>query len=144
MIADADDHSAAESVAPIAYRIDAGRRVVYVTLRGDVTSDGLRRSRDGWLADPGYQPGMALYVDCRVLTSIPTRDEIRRLAIDRLVRATRTTNGRVAIVVMTRLGMDYAAAWELFGQSAEGPLAVFTSHADAHRWLGVTVPKALD
>ena len=139
MIADAD-----ESVAPISYRVDVTRRVVYFTLRGDVTFAGMCAAQDAYLADPLYEPGMAIYVDCRVLTSIPSREEIRKMALDRLYRGVAMPTGRAAIVVMTKMGQEYAAAWELFAGPQEGALSIFTTHAEAHAWLGVPVPKTLD
>lgn len=127
-------HDPADSIT---YRIDADLGVVFITMRGEITFAALAALQDAYLSDPLYREGMAQYVDCRVVTSIPSSDAIRRLALDRLLMRAMMPTGRVAIVVMTRLGMDYASAWELFSDAPDGSVAVFTAHSQARAWLGL-------
>lgn len=132
-------------VEPVRYRIDREHGVVYIRLRGDLTFAALCATEDAYLGDPEYAPGMALYVDCRVLTSIPTREQIRKLALDRLFRGVSMPIGPLAIVVLTPLGEEFARGLELFSDTASAPVRTFTSERHAVEWLGVpAVPRWFD
>lgn len=128
------------SFAPVSYRIDCDAGVVYFTLRGDVTFAAVCEIQDALLDDPDYIAGMSIYVDCRVVTSVPNATQVRKLALDRIFRGRTTPLGRVAMVAMTPMGFEYARAWELFFSEGEGDLRLFTSHHAAHAWLGVPAP----
>jgi hypothetical protein len=132
-------------VEPVRYRIDTEHGVVYIRLRGDLTFAALCATEDAYLGDPDYEPGMALYVDCRVLTAIPTREQIRKLALDRLFRGVSMPLGPLAIVVLTPLGVEFGRAWELFSDTAAARVRMFTSERQARDWLGVpAVPRWFD
>jgi hypothetical protein len=132
-------------VEPVRYRIDTEHGVVYIRLRGDLTFAALCATEDAYLGDPEYEPGMALYVDCRVLTTIPTREQIRKLALDRLFRGVSMPLGPVAIVVLTPLGVEFGRAWELFSDTASARVRMFTTDRQAREWLGLpAAPRWFD
>jgi len=127
----------------VRYRVDSEERVVYVTLRGDVTFADLCQAEDEMLGDPQYVPGMSVYVDCSVVTSIPSEQAIRKLALDRLLLKASIDTGRSAIVAATPLGLEYARAWDEF-TDAPSELGVFNTHDRATEWLGLAAPGADD
>jgi hypothetical protein len=123
----------------VRYRIDDAHFVVFTTLDGDVTFADLCLAQDAILSDPAYKPGMSLYVECGALTSIPSDREIRKLALDRLLRRREMPVGRSAIVSSDTLGEAYATAWESFADEELQDLRTFSSAGDACRWLGIPI-----
>jgi|SRR3954469_16931446 hypothetical protein len=120
---------------PVQYRIDPERRIVHVTLRGVVTFADLAVTQSDILDDPSYCPGMSIYLDCRVVTAIPSHEQIRKLALDRLFRGASAPPGKLAMVAMTRLGFALASALEAFLDASSSRVRVFTSHVEAREWL---------
>jgi hypothetical protein len=120
---------------PVQYRIDPERRVVHLTLRGAVTFADLAVMQSDILDDPSYCPGMSVYLDCRVVTAIPSHEQIRRLALDRMFRSASTPPAKLAMVAMTRLGFALASAIEAFLGASSAHVRVFTSHVEAREWL---------
>jgi hypothetical protein len=131
----------AESAA-VRYRIDESYFVVVATLDGDVTFADLCMTQDAILSDPAYRPGMSLLVECRALRSIPSEWEIRKLALDRLLRRRDMAVGRSAIVASDTLGEAYANTWESFADEELQDLRIFSSRDEACGWLGIP-PVAL-
>ncbi len=122
---------------PVKFRIDPHLAVVFVTVVGDVTAEALRAARAEMRAHPDYRPGMAVYVDCRVVTSIPSEAEVREIVIERLLRARTAPVGKLAIVAMTRLGFELATLFDAFSDDRAGDAAIFTNHDAARAWLGL-------
>ena len=127
----------ATELSPVRYRIDDANFAVYTTLDGDVTFADLCTAEDAILSDPAYRPGMSLLVECRALTSIPSDREIRKLALDRLLRRREMAVGRSAIVASDPLGAAYATAWESFTDENLQDLRTFSDRGAACRWLGI-------
>jgi hypothetical protein len=126
-----------QSTTPLTYAIDAEHGVVHVLLSGSLTFASLCELDERMRADPKFQPQLSSFVDCRVLTEIPSTAEIRKLALDRLLEGAGHPMGRIAIVALTRLGMEYGAAWELFADSPKEDVQLFTSPEPARHWLGL-------
>ena|SRR5579859_1993285 len=124
-----------DALSPATYAIDIEQNQVTMTLRCDLTAEAFARCRDLALADPNYKRGMRWYVDCRVLTSIPTQTETARLAADHVEHRDERGIGRTAIVVLTPTGFLFAQTW-LQVNHPPGTFGVFTSQADAKAWLG--------
>ena len=110
----------------IEYRIDGERRVVYVTLAGDITCEALIATRDTIAADPAYDRAMAIWIECRVVTSLPSDSEIRQLALRAVLSHASETHGRIAIVAMTARAYEAASRFELFADAPPERLSVFT------------------
>jgi hypothetical protein len=127
----------ADVAEPVRYRIDPSAGVVFILLRGDVTFADLCLAQSEILEDPGYRAGMAFYVDCRVVTSIPGAEALRKLAIDRLIRSMSMPVGRLAIVAMTRLGFAFATTIADFLDDRGHEVEVFTTQRAANDWLGL-------
>ena len=125
------------STGPLSYDIDTEHGVVHVLLSGALTFASLCELDERMRSDPRFRPQLSSYVDCRVLTEIPSSGEIRKLAIDRLLEGAGYELGRIAIVALTRLGMEYGAAWELYADSPREDVQLFTSQEPARRWLGL-------
>lgn len=125
---------------PVKFRIDPHLTVVFVTVCGDVTAAALRAAGAEIRAHPDYHPGMAVYVDCRVVTSIPSEAEVRGIVIERLLRGRTQAVGKLAIVAMTRLGLDLATLFDAFCDDRAGDAAIFTNHDAARAWLGLDAP----
>jgi hypothetical protein len=124
---------------PVNYEIDAEHAVVYVTLSGAVTFASLCELDEAVMSDSRFRSDMSYYVDCRVLTEIPSVEQIRKLAIDRLLHGAESKLGKIAIVVLTRLGVEYATAWELFADSPNEDVQMFTAPEAARKWLGLPI-----
>ena len=121
---------------PVNYHVDATRGLVFITLRGHVTFVDLHRVQSLILSDPRYRDGMSLFIDCRILTAIPSHDEIHTLAFEPLFRPVVGGRARVAVVAMTRLGFAFALALDSFLCASEDDIGLFTSHIEARAWIG--------
>jgi hypothetical protein len=122
---------------PAQYRIDCKNDVVYLTLRGKLTFSDLANAQARILGDPAYHAGMSVYCDCRVITSLPSHDQIRQLSLDQLFRDRAAPSGKFAIVAMTRLGFALATALSDFLDRGKNDVRTFTSHLAARAWLGL-------
>jgi hypothetical protein len=125
------------STDPLSYGIDTQHGVAHVVLAGALTFASLCELDERMRSDPRFRPQLASYIDCRVLTEIPSTGEIRKLALDRLLERAQYPLGRIAIVALTRLGMEYGAAWELYADSSSEDVQLFTSPEPACQWLGL-------
>lgn len=119
----------------IEYRIDGERHAVYVTLAGDISTDALIDARDAIVADPSYDQSMAIWVECRVVTSLPSDAEIRQLALRAVLSHASETHGRIAIVAMTARAYEAASRFELFADAPPERLSVFTDPIAAKAFL---------
>lgn len=126
---------APEDTRPVTCEFDWNAGIVYLTLRGDVRFEDLCAAQDEVLTHPRYSPGMSVYMDCRVISSIPSQDEIRKLALSRIVRAQSMPVGRLAIVAMTQLGFTFATGFELFLDDQKNEVGIFTTAEAARTWL---------
>jgi hypothetical protein len=124
------------------HRIDREQRVVYVTFAGDVSMESLHAARDAVLADPAFTPGMDIFIECRVITTLPTPDEIRSIALRALMQRADVRHGRVAIVATTAKSYQAAQLFELFTDAPAERIAVFTDPLDARAWLAASRPTA--
>lgn len=127
----------APSVRSVTCAVDRDRRLVSVTLAGDVTVDALYAARDAVLADVAYVPGMNVWVECRVVSAIPTDGEIRAMALGAVRAFTGSALGRVAIIAMTARSFEAASLFELFADAPTDRLAVFTDPLQARAWLSL-------
>lgn len=130
----------------IQYFIDPAQSVVWTVVHGDLSANLLRRAAAMIASDVDYRPCMDVYVDCRVVTTAPEEQEVRAIAIDRMLCKCTGPVGRVAIVVMTRLGLQWADTIELYSDAPNPDVAVFTAPAPALAWLGLSCgpPQIVD
>jgi hypothetical protein len=120
----------------ISHRVRRESRLVHVVVAGDVSVSALHAARDAITADPDYAPGMQFLIECRVITSIPTSEDIRSLALCALLNRADAKIGRVAIVTTTARSYEAAGLFELF-IDAPNRLALFTDSSQARAWLAV-------
>lgn len=127
--------SGARKASSITYRVDRAQRLVYVVVSGAVTLDRLYAARDAVLGDSEYVPGFDIFVECRVLTDIPSNDEIRELALSGVLRRGPAKHGRVAIVATTERAFGAVSLLELYIDAPPDRVAVFTNPVQARAWL---------
>ena len=94
-------------------------------------------------ADPKFSAGMDIYIECRILTGVPTTDELRGIALSSILHQSEARHGRIAIVAPTARSYEAASTFELFCESAPGRLAIFTDPTEARGWLGIDAVVAL-
>jgi hypothetical protein len=130
----------------IQYFIDPAQNVIWTVVHGDLSGGLLRHAAAMTTSDADYRPSMDVYVDCRVVTTVPEEQSVRAIAIERVLWKRSVPVGRVAIVVMTRLGLQWADAIELYSDAPHPDVAVFTSPAPALAWLSLSSepPKIVD
>lgn len=131
------DQPGARQPSSIAYRIDRAQRLVYVVVSGAVQLDRVYDAGDAIFADPDYRPGFDVMVECRVLTSIPSPEEIRELALSGVLRRSASTHGRLAIVTTTERAYEAASLLEMYLDAPADRLAVFTNPVQARAWLAL-------
>jgi len=90
------------STDPLSYGIDTQHGVAHVVLAGALTFASLCELDERMRSDPRFRPQLASYIDCRVLTEIPSTGEIRKLALDRLLERAQYPLGRIAIDTIRR------------------------------------------
>jgi hypothetical protein len=127
----------APRVPAIVHRMDAERRVIFVTIAGDVTMEALYTARDAVYADRAFAPGMDLFIECRVITALPSADEIRALALRAILHHANNQYGRIAIVTTTARAYEAAILYELFADDPIDRLALFTDPLAARAWMDV-------
>src|SRR5206468_2738305 len=125
------------SGSSIAHRVDHDLGVVFVTLSGDVTMQTLRAAYLALRADAKFSTGLDILIECRVLTTMPTNDEIRTIALASIMHRADSRHGRVAIVGTTARSYEAASVFELFCEPAPDRLAIFTDRVQARHWLGI-------
>ncbi len=118
------------------HRVDRAAGVVYLTISGDVSMETLHAARDAVLADPGYAPGMDLCLECRVLTTMPSAEDIRAIALRAIMHRAEMRLGRIAIVATTAKSYEAASLFELYTDAPPDRVAVFTDPTAARSWLG--------
>jgi hypothetical protein len=121
----------------IVHRIDHDRGVVWIVASGRVTIEALTAATDALRADPKFSAGMDLFVECRVLTTLPTADELRAIALSSILHHIDSRLGRIAIVTTTARSYEAASTFELFSEFAANRLAIFTDSRQAKAWLGI-------
>ena len=137
---DSGGHALSPAAPPtptsITHRVRRDARTVHIVVAGDVTTEKLYAARDAIVADPDYQPGMHFLIDCRVITTMPSADEIRNFALHILLNRADVAVGRVAMVATTARSYEAASLFELF-IDAPHRLALFTDPGHARAWLAV-------
>lgn len=128
---------AAQTGSSITYRIDRRRRMVYVVVSGAVSLERLYAARDAIFADPDYAPGFDGLVECRVLTAIPSPEQIRELALSGVLRLGTPRYGRVAIVTTTERAFEAASLLEMYVDAPPDRMSVFTNPVQARTWLAL-------
>src|SRR5581483_6804208 len=119
----------------VEFTIDAAAGIVRTRLVGDVSFADMCVAQDDLFGRSDYSPAMSVVVDCRRATAIPTTGQIRRLALDRLLRRAVMPIGRLAIVADTNVGLEFANVFQTFADDDRDDVRTFTALADALDWL---------
>ena len=131
-------------LAPVRYGVNEARGVVFVTLRGNVTLGALKQVEETLSSDPRYRAGMAIYLECRLITAMPTVSELRTLMVRPSFTATTRSSGRVAIVSQQQEpSVNCSRNLELCKSSFAGEVRLFRAHVDARVWLGLPATVGL-
>lgn len=125
---------------PATLTLECDPAMVHVVLRGALTEAAFIAARERTLSDASYLPGTNWLIDCRVLTAIPKPAQLTALARAQLTLAISGRIGRTAIVVLTRMGLDFAYRWQQLDRDETG-MRVFTDPEDALDWLESPLPR---
>lgn len=124
-----DDHP----LMPLAYRIDAGLRIVIIT--GDYAEPAEWRTLLGAvLHDPEYQRGFSFIRDLRASEHPVSAQSV--VGIIAVVREHWEKLGAHRAAIVTRPGVDMPAVMaEALAEDEQIPLRAFTSFEDALAWV---------
>ena len=129
--------TAAPMDSSIEHHVDHDRGVVFVAASGNVTVDALRAAHAALNADPKFSSGMDVYIECRVLTGMPTPEELRSLALTSILHRGNARHRRMAIVATTARSYEAVSIFEFFSETPRHQLAIFTERSAACAWLGI-------
>jgi hypothetical protein len=127
----------APASSSIVHRVDHDRGVVFVAASGNVTADALRAAHAALNGDPKFSSGMDVYIECRVLTGMPTPEELRGMALTSILHRGDVRHGRMAIVATTARSYEAISIFEFFCETSRNQLAIFTDRSAACAWLGI-------
>jgi hypothetical protein len=80
---------------------------------------------------------MDVYIECRVLTGMPTAEELRSMALTSILHRGDARHGRMAIVATTARSYEAVSIFEFFSEASRNQLAIFTERSAACTWLGI-------
>jgi hypothetical protein len=118
---------------PLAYRIDAGDRIVTIT--GDYAEPAeWRRLLGAVLRDPAYRKGFSFIRDLRMSEHPVSADTV--IGIMAVVREHWAKLGAYRSAIVTRRGIDNPAmVAHALADLDDLPLRAFTSYEDAVAWI---------
>ena len=119
---------------PVTYRIDAGERLVYLTMAGDCSYGEWEAAMLAVLADPSYRPGFGFLVDRRAAPA-PTTDYIRRVITFNKMHRGELGGGRRAVVVGSTADYGMGRMAGILSGDSPTPIRAFTDMDEALRWL---------
>lgn len=120
---------------PTTYEINPSRRVIVVTVIGDLTDEGLFDMHRRLADDSAIKPTFAVLFDLRRANGATvTTEGVRALADLPLVLS---PESRRAVVVPSDLGFGMARMYGMRRGSKGGTVAVFRDFTEASRWIGL-------
>ena len=121
---------------PIAYHIDPGRRLVRVTLAGELTRSDFADYRARLEAEPGFDATFDRLIDARGAGTLPTAAQVRQVAQTRL-REEAGRDSRRAVVADRPVAYGLMRMLEICAEGAPAKYRAFQSMEAAREWLGL-------
>jgi hypothetical protein len=118
----------------LTYDIDVESRIV-VLICGDTSLERWRRTMVEVFADPRFQPGFAVLVDCRTATLAPLTSDVFGVVDFLSSRRTELAQTRWAVVVEEPAGFGMARMTAAVAESAGIDLHAFQRVDEALAWL---------
>jgi hypothetical protein len=121
----------------LSYDIDVTSRVVVITC-GNTSLERWRDMMMRIFADPRYQPGFSVIVDCRTATLTPSTEDVR--GVVSFISSHRAMLGRAqwAVVVERPSGYGMARMAEAIAQISDINLRAFQKPDEALAWFAGT------
>jgi len=119
---------------PMSYRIDTGRRIVFITLTGDLNLEEYKEYLETRERDPDYDPTMGGLVDARNARYLLETEAMRELATISKQFLPKTKMRR-AIVVSGDLSFGMARMFQLLMGDDHLEYGVFRDYDKALEWL---------
>ena len=119
---------------PLSYDIDLGSRVVVITC-GNTSLERWRELMLAIFADPRYQPGFSVLVDCRTATLTPSSDDVRGVVSFISSHRTMLGQARWAVVVEHSPGYGMARMAEAIALISDVNLRAFHTPNEALVWF---------
>jgi hypothetical protein len=118
---------------PTSYEIDSERRVIVVTVRGELRDEDLLEIHERLRAEPKLDPDFGLMIDLRGATG---RDVTMGGVQDLIARPLLLSpKARRAFVVQSDLGFGMSRMYELLRRDLVETIRVFRDVDQAERWL---------
>jgi hypothetical protein len=119
----------------ISYRIDAVRKIVYTTIKGETTEEQLERHSHTIGSDPEIDTSFVelVYVDPSSSASV-TRSAIRKSAGTLSVYP---PIEKIAIAASQDVTFGLARMFEMLADESPIEIRVFRGEAEARSWLGI-------
>jgi len=119
----------------IHYRIDAPKRRIATTVRGDVTIDDVLEHFDELSADSNYAPGLDVLLDLIDCKALWDADQIRAVAAHATADLSRFRFGRLAIVTVSDVLFGTFRMFHAFSEGAFSEAQIFRNRDEALKWL---------
>jgi hypothetical protein len=118
---------------PSNYEIDPVRRIVVVTLSGDLTDEGLFKLYDDLTDFPEIKPDFAILIDLRQTSG----RSVTSAAVGTLAQRPPllSPEARRAVVVPSDFGSRVARMYNVLREGHGGEVAIFSDFAEARRWV---------
>jgi hypothetical protein len=118
---------------PSNYEIDPVRRIVIVTLSGELTDEGLFKLYDELKETPETRSDFAILIDLRQASGRNLTSAGVGALAQRPLMLSRET--RRAVVVPSDFGSGMARMYNAFREAQGGKVAIFRNFAEAMRWI---------
>jgi hypothetical protein len=121
---------------PIRHQIDAASGRLVLVVSGNVTAREIFESYATLAADPLYRPNLAVFADCRAVTSVPTFDELGVVANTNPRAASKRAGAtRAAVVVSSPWLFGITRQFAVLAEPNGIHVVPFYDEQEARRWL---------
>jgi hypothetical protein len=116
---------------PFSFHVDENTRVIHVQVIGEVTDAELVDLSDRLRRESAFVAGYPILCDASTLTAALISSSLNAS----LGRAARSRRNLVAIIAPSPVGFGLARMYQIFSDSEDTRIQVFTRAAEAMAWL---------
>jgi hypothetical protein len=118
---------------PSSYEIDPVRRIVVVTLSGELTDEGLFKLYEDLKDAPEIKSDFAILIDLRQASG----RNVTSAGVGTLAQRPRmlSPEARRAVVVPSDFGSRVVRMYNVLREGQGGEIAIFSDFAEARRWV---------
>lgn len=123
---------------PVDIRVDKKAGIVYTTIEGLYTADGLLAAFEVLFDNPDFQPGMNGIADLRNVETYPPATDVMRIARYLIEHKDKIGKSRTAVLVSSDVSFGTTRMFQAYADDSTGiETRIFHEMDEARRWLGL-------